>query len=76
VFGDDLALFTRMPTDNQVKGRMLVALAQNFIDDKADDDPEAAKWLRNLDVAEAEDRRALLATYLISARDIENLVLE
>jgi hypothetical protein len=76
VFGDDLALFTRMPTDNPIKGRMLVSLAQNFIDGRAEKDPEAERWLRNLDVAEAEDRRALLATYLLSARDIERFVLD
>lgn len=76
IFGEDLALFTRMPTDNPIKGRMLVSLARSLIQGRSDKDPEAERWLQNLDVAEAKDRRALLATYLLSASDIERIIAE
>jgi hypothetical protein len=70
VFHDAVGLFTRMPTDNQVKGRLLVGLARRFIDGRSEKDAEAARWLANLDVAEAEDRRALLATYVLTGQQL------
>lgn len=76
VFGDDFGLFTRVPTDNPVKGRMLVAIARRLIDNQSDKDAETEALLASLDVAEATDRRALLASYVLSAAQIEKLVLQ
>jgi len=76
VLGDDFGLFTRVPTDNPVKGRMLVAIARKLIDNQSEKDAETEALLRSLDVAEATDRRALLASYVLSAAQIEKLVLE
>lgn len=67
IAGDSLAFFTRVPTDTAVRGRMLVTLANAIMARGAEDDAEAAKWIADLDVAEASDRKALLASYLITA---------
>jgi hypothetical protein len=74
VVHDDVGMFTRMPTDNPVKGRMLVNIAQMMIDGRADKDPEAEAWLRGLDIAEANDRRALLMTYVMSQAQMEEII--
>jgi hypothetical protein len=74
VIHDDVGMFTRMPTDNPVKGRMLVNIAQMMIDGRAEKDPEAEAWLRGLDIAEASDRRALLMTYVMSQARIEEIL--
>ncbi len=71
---DVAGVFTRVPTDNPVKGRMLVSLARTMVEGQAADDPEAAAWLENLDIAEAGDRKALLAAYLIDAAALEELM--
>ncbi|HWB80759.1 MAG TPA: hypothetical protein VG755_37610 [Nannocystaceae bacterium] len=76
VFGEDFGLFTRVPTDNPVKGRMLVAIARKLIDNQSEKDSDTEDLLRSLDVAEATDRRALLASYVLSAAQIEKIVLE
>ena len=75
VFGDHLGLFTRVPTDSPVRGRMLVSVA-NAILARAGDDDETQEWISGLDIAESSDRKALLATYLISAKRLEKLMLE
>ncbi|MEM6290032.1 MAG: hypothetical protein AAGA54_02170 [Myxococcota bacterium] len=71
---DVAGVFTRVPTDNPVKGRMLVSLARTMVEGQTSDDPEAAAWLENLDIAEAGDRKALLAAYLIDAAALEKLI--
>lgn len=73
VFADSVGLFTRVPTDSAVKGRMLVSVANALLARAAEDDAEARKWLDGLDIAEASDRRALLASYVISGRQLEKL---
>lgn len=75
VFGDHLGLFTRVPTDTPVKGRLLVSVA-NALVARAGDDDETQEWLSGLDIAESSDRKALLATYLISAKKLEKIMLE
>jgi hypothetical protein len=72
--GDSLAFFTRVPTDTAVRGRMLVSLANAIMARNAEDDAEAAKWLEDLDVAEASDRKALLASYVITAARLEEIL--
>lgn len=74
VAGDSLAVFTRVPTDTAVRGRMLVTLANAILARSAQDDAELAKWVADLDVAEASDRKALLASYLISAARLEEIL--
>ncbi|MBC8066751.1 MAG: hypothetical protein IAG13_00330 [Deltaproteobacteria bacterium] len=76
VFGDDFGLFTRVPTDNPVKGRLLVSIARSLIERQSEKDSDTEELLRSLDVAEATDRRALLASYVLSAAQIEKLVLD
>lgn len=72
--GDSLAFFTRVPTDTAVRGRMLVSLANAFLARSADGDAEAAKWIEDLDVAEASDRKAVLASYVITAARLEEIL--
>lgn len=67
--------FLRMPTDTPVKAAALVDVAQRMIAASADADPEAAEFLRLLDVTQATDRRALLLSYVLSRRQIETIVL-
>jgi hypothetical protein len=74
--GDSLAFFTRVPTDTAVRGRMLVSLANAFLARSAEDDAEAAKWIEDLDVAEASDRKAVLASYVITAARLEEILWE
>jgi len=71
---DVTGIFTRVPTNNPVKGRMLVNLASTVLEGQAQDDPEAAQWLENLDIAEAGDRRALLAAYLLDAEQLGKML--
>lgn len=74
IAGDSAALFTRVPTDTAVRGRMLVTVANAMLARSAEDDAEAAKWIESLDVAEASDRKALLASYLLSAARLEEIL--
>lgn len=76
VVGDDFGLFTRVPTDNPVKGRMLVQIVRTLIDNRSEKDARTEELLRSLDVAEAKDRRALLASYVLSAAQIDKFVLD
>ena len=76
VFADRAALFTRVPTDNPVKARMLAKVATSLLARSAQEDAEAARWLEGLDIAESRDRRALLASYVASAGQLEQLFLE
>lgn len=76
VLGSDVGLFTRVPTDNPVKGRMLVSLAQVILDRQAEKDDETEQLLAGLDIAEASDRRALLASYVMSEGQVRKFVLE
>lgn len=76
VLGDDFGLFTRVPTDNAVKGRALVSIARAMIERRSDDDANAEELLASLDVAEATDRRALLASYVLSAAQVEKFMFE
>jgi hypothetical protein len=71
---EDLGLFTRMPTDSTVRAKMLVSLAQVIVDGQTRDDRELEQFLRHLDIAEAEDRRALLLTYLLTPGDIQKMI--
>ena len=71
---DVAGIFTRMPTNNPVKGRMLVKLATSLLEGQAQDDPEMARMLANLDIAEAGDRRALLAAYLLDVEQMADMM--
>lgn len=72
---DYFGLFLRMPTDTPLKASALVGLARKMIETQADADPEAADFLRLLDVTQATDKRALLLSYVLSRRQLESLVL-
>lgn len=74
IAGDSLAFLTRVPTDTAVRGRMLVTLANAIMARSADGDAAAARWLEHLDVAEASDRKALLASYVLSAGRLEEIL--
>jgi len=76
VIGDDFGVFTRVPTDNAVKGRALVSIVRALIARQSDKDSSSEEMLRTLDVAEATDRRAVLASYILSAAQIETMVLD
>jgi hypothetical protein len=76
VLHHDIALFTRVPSENPVKMKALVSIAQRMIDGQSEKSATAERWLKNLDVAEAEDRRALLAAYLLSGHDLEKLMMQ
>ncbi|MGH1342024.1 MAG: hypothetical protein ACRBN8_10760 [Nannocystales bacterium] len=71
---DVAGVFTRVPTKNPLKGRMLVNLVQTVLEGQAQEDPEAAQWVENLDIAEAGDRRALLAAYLIDSEQMAKML--
>lgn len=73
---DVAGIFTRVPTNNPVKGRMLVSLATAMLEGQAQDDPDAARMLENLDIAEAGDRRALLAAYLLDTELMAEMMWE
>lgn len=71
---DVAGVFTRVPTSSPLKGRMLVNLVQTVLEGQAQEDPEAAEWLENLDIAEAGDRRALLAAYLVDSEQMAKML--
>jgi hypothetical protein len=71
---DDLGFFTRMPTDNPVKAKMLINIAQLVIDGQTSDNRQVEQMLRHLDIAEANDKRALLLTYLLTPGDIQKMI--
>ncbi len=72
VVGTTVGLFTRVPTDHAVRGRMLVNLANAYVTRGAD--PESSRWLEDLDIAEATDRRALLASYVLTMARLEEIL--
>jgi hypothetical protein len=75
VFQEYFGLFTRMPTDTPIKGRMLIDLARLLLaSEEEEGDEEEVELLRALDVAEAEDRRALLLSYVLSPEQIEQII--
>ena len=74
VFSDYVGMFTRVPTDNPVKGKMLISIAQMMVDGRAEKDPQAEAWLKNLDLAQASDKRALLMTYVMTQKQVEDIV--
>ncbi len=74
IAGSSLAFLTRVPTDTAVRGRMLVNVANMILARNARDDPEAAQMLADLDVAEAADRKALLASYVITPARLETML--
>jgi hypothetical protein len=74
VFSDYVGMFTRVPTDNPVKGKMLISIAQMMVDGRAEKDPQAEAWLKNLDLAQASDKRALLMTYVMTKKQVEDIV--
>ena len=76
VAGSSLAFLTRVPTDTAVRGRMLINLANLLLARNASEDPEMAEMLEGLDVAEASDRKALLASYVISSARLEKMLWE
>jgi hypothetical protein len=51
-------------------------LANAILARSADGDAEAAKWIEDLDIAEASDRKALLASYVITAARLEEILWE
>lgn len=76
VFQEYFGLFMRMPTDTPAKGRLLVNVARMIIDSEAESDAEAADFLRNLDVAESTDRRALLLSYVIAPAQMRKVMMD
>jgi hypothetical protein len=73
VFHEYFGLFTRMPTATPVKAKMLVNLARLMIDGEREQDDDA-ELLRNLDVAEATDGRALLLSYVLSPEQLQQVM--
>jgi len=74
VFGEGIGMFTRVPTNSALKGRMLIGIANSLLARSAEDDPEAARWIEGLDIAEASDRKALLASYVVSAARLAEIL--
>lgn len=69
-----LGLFIRMPTNNPIKADMLVSLSRRLIANEASDDDGNDDLLRLLDVAQASDRRALLMSYVLSKKQIMDMM--
>lgn len=67
---DQIAIFTRVPIDKGTQGRVLLDLARAAMAQRGRKDPQLEAWLRNLDLAQARDRRALLATYWVTAAQV------
>lgn len=70
-----LGLFIRMPTDNPLKGEMLVGIARRMISNAEEDDGDA-DMLKLLDVAQASDKRALLLSYVLSRTQILEMMVQ
>src|SRR5690606_24962859 len=69
---DQIAIFTRVPLDKGAQGRVLLDLARAALAQRGRKDPQLEAWLRNLDLAQANDRRALLATYWVTAAQVRD----
>jgi len=69
-----LGVFMRMPAKNPVRIKLLIDLATRFLLDEHDE--ETAKMLKNLDVAQAADKRALLISYVLSPSQIQDLIFQ
>jgi len=69
-----VGIFTRVPTDQAVQGRMIVGLAQAIVNRQGQKDPELEAWLRQLDLAQAKDGRALLASYLLTTAQLRAIL--
>jgi len=74
VIGDRVGVFSRLHTDDPGKARMLVTMARWVIAQQSGNDPRVDRWLRYLDVAEAEDRQALLGSYVLPREQLRILL--
>ena len=70
---DYFGVFMRMPTDNAVKGAMLVTLARQLISPDDAEDPAQRELMKHLDVAQASDKRALLLSYVLDAAQVRKI---
>jgi hypothetical protein len=65
LWSNDLGIFSRLPTDNEIKAQTLVAFANRVLEGKARRDREAEAWLERLDFAESSKGKALLVAYVM-----------
>ena len=67
-------LFVRMPSDNQVKGQLLISLASRFMEPDEDTmDPETLELMSNLDLSQATDGRALLMSFVLDPAQVRRI---
>jgi len=74
VIQEHLGLFMRMPTSMPIKADMLIGFARRMIAREASDEDGNDDLLRLLDVAQAGDRRAVLMSYVLSKKQILDMM--
>ena len=75
VFHDYFGVFLRMPTDNPIKGSVMVNLVRNALEAEQDDASAAeVQLLQQLDISQTEDKRALLLSYVLSPAQLHALI--
>ncbi len=73
VVQDYFGLFVRMPSDNPVKTALLVKLAGALLDPENQTDPDTREFFDQVDVAQTEDRRALLFAYVLDPGQVRRI---
>lgn len=76
VVHDYAGLFVRLPTEEAVKAYLLLAIVRKLLDDQqAEQAEDEASPLRELDITQSPDGKALLMSSILSERTVEQMFL-
>ncbi len=70
---DYFGVFMRMPSDNAVKGALLISLAQRLLTEDEEMDEDQRELMRNIDLSQSSDKRALLMSYVLSPAQVRRI---
>ncbi|RMG94120.1 MAG: hypothetical protein D6705_16885 [Deltaproteobacteria bacterium] len=73
VTADYFGVFVRMPSDNPVKTALVVRLAEALLDPEDQTDPDTREFFELVDVAQTEDKRALIFAYVLDPGQVRRI---
>jgi hypothetical protein len=74
VVHDYAGLFVRLPTEESVKAWLLLSIVRQLLDG-AEEDMDEASPLRELDITQSPDGKALLMSSILTKRRVEQMFL-
>ena len=73
VIQEYFGLFVRMPSDNAVKSALVVQLAKTLLAPEDETDPDTREFFEQVDVAQTEDKRAILFAYVLDPGQVRRI---